>query len=380
MWLSSSLAYWASLGIVGYTYAGYPLLVGAVARIRPRRVKRAAIEPQVTIILAARNEARNIARKLDNLLSLDYPSHKIQIVVVDDGSTDGTSDIVREYENVSLVRLDGASGKPTAINRGFEQAVGEVVVFCDVRQRLDRGALRAIVPLFADPEVGVVSGELSISGNEGPGAYWRYERWIRRAESRIGSVPGATGAFFAVRRHLFSPLPADTLLDDVYTPMRIVLQGYRALVEPTARIYDSEATTAGEFARKSRTLAGNFQLLAQLPRILDPRANRIWPQFVSHKLLRLVCPFALCTLFLSNVVLVVTGAPGWPLYFATLLAQGVVYGSALVGLLRGARAGKVARLSRTFVVLNAAAIDGLRRYVQGDLAWTTERSYSAPAE
>jgi cellulose synthase/poly-beta-1,6-N-acetylglucosamine synthase-like glycosyltransferase len=367
--------FWSSLGVVAYTYAGYPLLIASLARLRPRGVRGAAIEPTVTVVLAAHNEEATIARKLDNLLALDYPAEKLQIVVISDGSTDQTDQIVEGYRerchDLVLERLERPGGKAAAINRGMQRARGEVVVFCDARQRVHEGALRVLVPLFADPQVGAVSGELVLEGEKGPGVYWAYEKLIRSAEGRVDSVVGATGALFAIRRHLFAEIPANTLLDDVFTPMQIVLQGYRVLFEPGAKVYDRETDLSGEFARKARTLAGNYQLIQSLPQLLNPLKNRLFLQFVSHKLLRLLCPYALCTLLASNIVLVATGAPGWPLYVGTLAGQLTAYGMALKGALAGEKAGRLARVSHTFVVLNAAAVEGLRRYLSGDLQWST---------
>jgi cellulose synthase/poly-beta-1,6-N-acetylglucosamine synthase-like glycosyltransferase len=380
MWLTSTLVYWSSLGLVAYTYAGYPLIINALARLRPKPTRASDIEPSVTFVLAARDEADRIAAKLDNLLALDYPSDKVEVVVVSDGSTDGTDEIVAAYRDrgVVLVRLDPPGGKAIALNHAMQRARGEVVVFCDARQRVDQGALRAIVPLFADPRVGAVSGELVLESERGPGAYWLYEKLIRAAEGRVDSVVGATGALYAIRRHLFKELPRGTLLDDVYTPLQIVLEGYRVLFQPEARVYDEEADVGAEFSRKARTLAGNFQLLEQLPAILNPVRNRVFLQYVSHKLLRLVCPYALAGLLGANIVLVLTGAPGWPLYAATLGGQLAGYGLALKGALQGEGAGRLGRLSYTFVTLNLAAVEGLRRYLAGELSWTSARSAELP--
>lgn len=378
LWAIPTAVFWSSLGLVAYTYVGYPLLVGALAWLRPRGVRRAAIEPSVSIVLAVHDEERHVGRKLENLLALDYPSEKLQVVVADDGSRDRTRAIVEERRardpRVALVSLESSQGKAAAINQAMQRARGEVVLFCDARQRVHPRALRALVPYFADPQLGAVSGELVLEGEKGPGMYWAYEKRIRAAEGKVDSVVGATGALFAIRRHLFRPLPEGTLLDDVFTPMQIVLQGYRVQLEPEAKVYDMEADLGGEFARKARTLAGNFQLLGLLPELLHPGKNRLFVQFVSHKLLRLVCPFALGALLCSNVALVATGAPPWPLYVATLAGQLLGYGLAARGAWSGGEAGRAARLSHTFVVLNLAAVEGLRRYVAGELRWTSART------
>jgi cellulose synthase/poly-beta-1,6-N-acetylglucosamine synthase-like glycosyltransferase len=385
MWLVPSALYWSSLGLIAYTYVGYPALINALARLRPRRPRTSTIEPTVTVVLAVHNEQQSIARKLDNLLALDYPEEKLQVVIVSDASTDETDAIVAGYQDrhprrVVLVRLVEQAGKAAAINRGMLRARGEVVLFCDARQHVDEGALRALVPHFADPQVGAVSGELVLEGERGPGVYWRYEKLIRAAEGLWDSVVGATGALYGIRRHLYKELPAGTLLDDVYTPMQVVLQGYRVLFEPEAKVYDREAELEGEFARKARTLAGNFQLVELMPQLLSPFKNRVLLQFVSHKLLRLLCPYALVTLLASNIVLVATGAPGWPLYVFTLAGQLAGYGLAIKGAVAGEEAGRLARVSHTFVVLNLAAVEGLRRFVSRELKWTTTRSNEPTTE
>jgi len=376
MWTLPTLAYWSSLGLIGYTYAGYPALIYGLSRLKPKGSARAAIEPTVSVVLAAHDEEQRIATKLENLLALDYPATKLQIVVVSDGSQDRTDEIVTSYASrgVVLERVETPKGKSAALNRGVARASGEILLFCDARQRIETDALQNLIPWFADPQIGAVSGELQLDSDKGPGTYWAYEKLIRLAEGKVDSVVGATGALYAIRRHLFRELPENCLLDDVFTPLSIVLQGYRVTFDPNAKVYDAEASLKGEFSRKARTLAGNFQLLELLPELLDPRKNRVFLQLVSHKLLRLACPFALVTLFGSNAYLVATLAPGWPLYAATLAGQLVAYGLAAKALVFGdEKAGKLTRLSQTFVTLNAAAVVGLRRFLKDDLAWTSGR-------
>ncbi len=372
MWFLSNTLFWSSLGVVSYTYAAYPLAIRVLSKIRPNPVKKQSIEPSVSIVIAARNEEKHIARKIENLLSVDYPMDKLQIVVVSDGSTDKTDKIVRTFQNRGVVfeRLESPSGKPTAINLGVERAEGEIVVFCDVRQRVDKYAIRALVEYFADPSIGAVSGELFIDGEQGSDFYWKYEKLIRAAESDFDSVPGATGALFAIRRKLFKKIPAISLLDDVFTPMQIVLRGYRVLFSREAKVYDQETDLKSEFRRKARTLAGNLQLLDHMPELLNPLKNRVFWQFASHKLARLICPLALVTLFGSNVVLVMTLAPGWPIYVVTLQGQLMCYGLALKGFIPGKKAGRISKIAQTFIVLNAGAASGFWRYIKKDFNWT----------
>jgi cellulose synthase/poly-beta-1,6-N-acetylglucosamine synthase-like glycosyltransferase len=375
MWIVPSCVYWSSFAFLGYTYVGYPLGIHLLSRVRERPVRRAPIEPSLTVVLACHNEEAHIERKLENLLALDYPKEKLQVIVVSDGSTDRTEEIVARFSGraVELLSLPHG-GKAAALNAGLERAHGELVVFADVRQRVSEDALRLAASFFADPRVGGVVGELVLEAKQGPGVYWAYEKVIRVAEGKVDSVVGGSGCFTAIRRHLFRRLPEDALLDDVFIPMQIVLQGYRVLYRPEIKVYDREASVSGEFARKARTLAGNFQILAQVPELLDPRKNRLLLEYLSHKVFRLAAPFALCALFSSNVVLVASGAPGWPFYVLTLAGQLAVYGLALRGALAGGEdAGRLARVCHTFVTLNVAAVEGLRRYLKGDLGWSTVR-------
>jgi biofilm PGA synthesis N-glycosyltransferase PgaC len=390
------LLFWIACGVILYVYAGYPALLAVWARIAPfdsaqgRPFDGAQGGPlAVSIVVAARNEAATLVRRIENLLALDYPSELVQIVVVSDGSTDGTKDILERYaDRVDAVLLP-PGGKAIALNAGVAATRHGIIVFSDARQSFASDALRALVAPFADAKVGGVSGELVLdceSGDgtsnigEGVGAYWRYEKWLRRHESLIGSTLGATGAIYALRRSLWRPLPADTILDDVLAPMRAVLAGYRVIFEPTARAYDRAAAADAEFRRKTRTLAGNYQLLRLEPRLLVPIVNPVWCQFVSHKLGRLVVPWALGLVLVSSAVL----APSSPVYAAALISQLLLYGLALRAATlrhgsgspragRGAsseqRAAPLTRIAYTFVMMNAAAVAGLVAVTSGKRVW-----------
>ncbi len=331
------LVFWLSVAVTLYVYVGYPALMAIWARLAPRPVRRLPITPRISIVIAARNEADTIDRRLANLLSLDYPRDAMQIVVVSDGSTDATADILASYGSSIDVILLPPGGKARALNAGVAAARHEVLVFADARQTFAPDALRALVEPFADRAVGGVSGELLLdceSGEgtstigEGVGAYWRYEKWLRRQESLAGSTLGSTGAIHAIRRDLWKPLPPETILDDVLAPMDVVLAGARVVFEGRARAFDRAASNgSAEFARKTRTLAGNYQLVMLRPRLLLPFANPVWLQFVSHKLGRLVVPYALLGIFVSSIAL----AAEERLFAAALGAQIVFYGLAAYG-------------------------------------------------
>jgi cellulose synthase/poly-beta-1,6-N-acetylglucosamine synthase-like glycosyltransferase len=329
--------FWISLAVVVYVYAGYPLLLAIAARVAPWPVRRSAWEPTVSIVIAARNERATIVAKVADCLAAEYPAEKLQVVVSLDGCSDGTDRVLAElrhqHPRLVVVASRRHDGKAAALNRGVARARGEVVVFCDVRQRLDPGAVRALVAALADPDVGAATGELVLTderGSEaadGVGLYWRYEKALRALESRVHSTLGATGALYAVRRVLYRPLPDGTVLDDVLTPMRIVLAGQRVVYEPRARAYDRVCPPELEFVRKVRTLAGNFQLLVLAPELVNPARNPVFFQFVSHKLGRLAVPYFLVLLLAANCWL----REGW--YQLTLAAQGGFYLLAAAGAL-----------------------------------------------
>ncbi|MBI4474033.1 MAG: glycosyltransferase family 2 protein [Acidobacteria bacterium] len=326
--------FWLSFVFIAYVYAGYPLLLTLLRRTYAHPVKKAYYDPTVSLIIAAHNERGRIERKLGNCFELDYPKHKLQIIVSLDGPTDGTEFVVWKYaaQGVQMVHSKEHQGKAAALNNALRHATGEIVVFADVRQMFARSAVRELVANFADDSVGAVTGELLLmddsrrEAKSDVGIYWRYEKVIRSLESGIHSVLGATGAIYAIRRDLYCDIPADTLLDDVLIPMRIVLGGKRCVFDTDAKAYDEAACCPeAEYGRKVRTLAGNYQLLTQLPRLLMPVANPVFFQFVSHKAGRLLVPYALIALFVSNLFLL------HGFYLATLAGQVAWYLFALGG-------------------------------------------------
>jgi len=333
--------FWSSVLLIAYVYAGYPLLVAIWATVAPRRVEKrtAAAEtswPAVSVVIAAHNEASRLPGRVTNLLEQNYPG-QLEIIVVSDGSTDATDTAVLPFSSSVRLLTIPRSGKAAALNAGVAAATGDILVFADARQRFARNAIVELVANFSDPAVGGVTGELILDCEEEPqsasvgeavGLYWRYEKWLRRQESRVGSTLGATGAIYAIRRDLWQPLPAETLLDDVLTPMRVVLGGRRVVLEEGARAFDRASPDgAAESRRKTRTLAGNYQILKLEPRILVPLVNPVWVQYASHKLGRLLVPWALVAVFLASVAL---AGESWFFAVALLLQLGF-YGLAGLG-------------------------------------------------
>ncbi|HYP28473.1 MAG TPA: glycosyltransferase family 2 protein [Blastocatellia bacterium] len=366
--------FWLSIIAIVYTYMGYPAIVWLLARVSRRGVSRAGITPRVSVVIACHNEAKNIEARVENLLALDYPEELLEVIVVSDGSSDLTAEAARRAPSgrVRVFSYEERMGKAIALNVGVEIASGEIIVFADARQRFDRLALRALVANFNDETVGAVSGELIVNAGgrasvgEGVGLYWRYEKWIRRNESRCNSVIGATGAIYAIRREMWQPLPAATILDDVYTPMRIALSGRRVVFEEKALAYDEASETASrEFSRKVRTLTGNYQLCQLMPRLLLPTSSLIF-QFHSHKLMRLLVPIFFLLLFAANLV-IVAGPARSLFYEAALAAQLAFYCSVLAGgyLLKKNRKARLLNFVYVFSVMNAAALVSLFYFILG---------------
>ncbi|MBI4169195.1 MAG: glycosyltransferase family 2 protein [Acidobacteria bacterium] len=374
--------FWISVLLIGYAYFGYPLLIRIWAASRTRRPAAGRDLPAVSVVIVAHDEGARIAARIENLLALDYPMDRVEIVVGSDGSTDDTVARARAFlgEGVRVVDFKERRGKAAALDDLFPLCRGEIVVLADARQRFDVKALEALVRPFADPAVGAVGGELILADrseetavSRGMGLYWRCETSIRMSESRVDSTVGASGAIYAIRRGLFEPIPKDTILDDVLIPLRIARRGYRVLFEAGARAYDRPAETPRqEFVRKIRTIAGNFQLFAREPWLLHPRRNRLWLQTVSHKGLRLLGPLLLATILGSNLLLA-----GRPFYNWTLFAQGIFCAAALGGALAGAgRGGALLAVPYTVCLLNWATAVAFFRLLTRRQRVTWERAPS----
>jgi cellulose synthase/poly-beta-1,6-N-acetylglucosamine synthase-like glycosyltransferase len=386
-----TIAFWLAVFLLAYLYAGYPLVAWCRARIAPNRHLRNPIVPTVTVVVVAHDEGERIGRRIRNLLDLDYPADRLDVVVASDGSADDT--VARACEHagtrVAVRAFPSRRGKAAVLNDTVPLTRGEIVVLADARQWFDRDSVRALVSNFADPEVGAASGELILSSGQtstgdGVGFYWRYEKFMRRHESSRDSTIGATGAIYAIRRALFDPIPPDTILDDVLIPLRIVRRGYRVLFDSTARAVDRPSESArDEYVRKTRTIAGTFQLFWRERWLWSPSSNRLWFETLSHKGLRLASP-----LLLGTALGCASGLRDYPLYELMLVAQGVFYGAALAGW--ASRAPRVAgpesrAPSRLLTVpyalclLNCATIVGFVRFIAGFQRVTWERPLLEPA-
>jgi biofilm PGA synthesis N-glycosyltransferase PgaC len=362
-----------ALALLVYTYVGYPILIALLARLRPLRTQRDDNWlPTVTACIPIFNAAGYLPAKLDSLLALDYPADKFDIILLSDGSTDETDAIAAKYAaeahgRITVMRNEVRSGKPTALNRMRALARGEVLLLTDVRQPLVPPSLRAMVARLADPAVACVSGNLTLPGSAGAGVYWKYENWIRRNEARFSSMLGVTGPIYVIRKTDLPEVPLDVILDDMWIPMRLRLAGRRLLFCEEAIALDEAFGDEREFGRKVRTLAGNYQLLARLPRLLVPVANPSWLELLSHKVLRLLGPWLIVAFFAASLLAAAPWQTAALTVSAVWLMRALALGQAFLFLLAlaGPRAGRAGVVYRTFMVLNAAALVGLWRFVSG---------------
>lgn len=375
---AAPLVFLVSGALVTYVLALYPALLALGVFRKAPPVAARPVRKTVSLLLPVRNGERWMRAKLESIFGLDYPAELLEVIVISDGSSDGTEEAARGFPQVRLLRIP-PSGKAAALNAGMREATGEILFFTDVRQPLDPQCLKVLVSQFSDPRVGAASGELIIrrgatAEEEQVGLYWRYEKRIRKEHSRINSVLGATGAIYAMRRELASPLPPDCLLDDVHLPLLAFLRGYRVIFVEEALAYDDPAGLEQEFRRKVRTLAGVYQLLRRFPALLTPR-NRMWIHTLSHKFGRLLLPYALLALLVSSVLL----AAPWAAAIAG--AQAAFYGLAAMDPWVGERSRLKAAtaLARTFTALMLATLAaGAILFVPAGRLWRPAATVDKP--
>jgi cellulose synthase/poly-beta-1,6-N-acetylglucosamine synthase-like glycosyltransferase len=372
--------FWGAIAVVVYVYVGYPCLIFLLAHLRPRPVRKAPVLPGVTFIIAAYNEQVAIARKLENTFALDYPADRLEVMVVSDGSTDATEEIVRTAGagRARLLALP-RQGKTLAQNQAVAAAGGEIVVFSDATTVYQPGSLRALVANFADPEVGCVTGttiygsERAAAVDEGRAAYWNYERFVRMHESRFRSVLGASGCVYAVRRRLYTPLAAD-VISDVAQAIATIDQGYRAVVEDQAIVYEpaESHTIREEVERRARVITRGLRLKYRL-RAFFLRHPWFLLQVLSHRVLRWAVPFFLILAFAANVFLLDRSG-----YLLLFLAQVALYGSAVLAYVLERRNVRLPGLviPLYFCVVNLAPLLAVRALWRGEkqVTWETGRS------
>ncbi|WP_009959790.1 glycosyltransferase family 2 protein [Verrucomicrobium spinosum] len=348
--------------MLAYVHVGYPVLMAILGRKFPRPPKLApsGSPPTFSVLLCVHNEAARIESRLQNLTTLSWPG-PVEFIVVCDGCTDVTAEVARRVSPlVKVLEQPMKSGKPAGLNAAVSVATGDLLVFCDARQTFAHDAIQHLAAPFSDPEIGAVSGSLQIAGSEAGGGqgvdlYWRLEKKLREWEGLYSSVVGCTGAIYALRRELYLPLPADTLLDDVVLPMQAVMQGKRVLFNPAARAFDPQTLDPEvESRRKLRTLAGNYQMLVRHPAWMLPGRCPIWWQVISHKYLRLAVPWMLGLLLVVTAILI-----HHPLFLAAFAAQVSCYTLAATGMLFPGIKHKAFSIPAGFILLQTANLRAL---------------------
>lgn len=374
-----AIVFWSALGVLAFTYLGYPLLMALLAKRHRRPPQPSAQTPSIDVLLVVHDAADLVAAKLDNLLALDYPDDRLRIHIVCDGCTDASEWIARAFASprVRVLAFAKRRGKSACIGEVLPLLDAEIVLFTDVRQAIDRGAARALVTALSVDGVGAASGELVLDSAcgyaDGIDAYWRYEKMIRRFESASGSLVGVTGALYAARRTAIPEVPAGVILDDMWIPLAIADAGYRVVFAPQAIAHDrAVGDAASEEVRKRRTLTGNYQLLHRWPRLAIPGAHPLAWRLWGHKWLRLLAPWLLLLVLASNLALAVSGSG---FYLALLGLQLGAYGLAVLARRhpRIAVAWPPARFAAAFLSLNLSALLALTDYLRNPNAhlWRT---------
>lgn len=365
--------FWTCVALVGYAYLGYPLTIYVLSRVFGRHRQPVDCDdeqlPQLSLLIAAYNESSVIGERIENALALNYPRDKLEIVVASDGSDDGTNEIVQRYADrgVVLLPFPERRGKSSVLNDAVGRLRGDLMMLSDANTMMDPQAARRLVRWFSEPTIGAVCGWLDLfdtqTGRNADSVYWRYENFLKRCEGRLDAVLGANGAIYAMRRELFRPIPADTLVDDLTIPLLAKLHsGCRIVYDKEAiAVEETAPDIQAEFRRRARIGAGGFQAIARLWRLLNPRFGWTAFAFLSHKVLRWCSPFFLLGMLLTNALLA-----GKPLYLALLLGQLAFYALAVVGnrIAIPGWPGRLLRLPALFTTVNAALLVGFVRWLR----------------
>jgi cellulose synthase/poly-beta-1,6-N-acetylglucosamine synthase-like glycosyltransferase len=366
------IIFWLSLSFIIYTYFIYPLVINILAKYLRKISPSKEFEnlPTATIVISIYNEINNLPNKLENLRALNYPN-KLKFLFISDGSNDGSVKFLEQQNDVKVLAYAERRGKPAALNLALEHVDTKIVIFADVRQTIDEDACYTLVKRLLQKNIGAVSGELVLASKtnigKNIGLYWRYEKWIRKAESNFHSVAGVTGALYAIRRKHFTKIPEDTLLDDFIVPINILKNNLRVVLAEDAKIYDnSQESNKGERTRKIRTLTGNYQAFMRNLWLFSPLKNPIFIQFISHKVFRLLVPYALLLLFFSSIFL------NTIFYQTILILQILFYFCGFLGIIfNKLRKNKIISFIVVFISLNLAVMIALKNYLftQVEVKW-----------
>jgi cellulose synthase/poly-beta-1,6-N-acetylglucosamine synthase-like glycosyltransferase len=372
------------IALVFYVYFGYFALVIVLAQIIRRKVYQREIQPSVALMIAAYNEEQGIAKKIDNSLQLLYPKEKLRIIVVSDGSSDRTDEIVKSYAHagVELIRVEGRVGKTEARNVAIKEIDSEIVLFSDATTEYRPDIIKKMVRNFADPEVGMVTGHLIYRNDQnspmglGQKLFWKYESLIKNAQTKLGTLTGSVGCATSFRRVLYSPLPAN-IIEDFTEPLMFVIKGKRVVYEPEAICYELPTPKSqNEWKMRVRVVRGGMSGMLYAKKILNPFRYPIASfQLISHKILRWLVPvFGICILLATLSAIILTPNP---IAIALALLQLVFYACAAVAFILEKKGMKIKILSIPlyFIVLNAASLVALYKTIttQLEATWETDR-------
>ena len=375
--------FWSCLLLMIYSYAIYPLILAAACCLqrligsKSPVVEEAGEEwPRVTMLVAAYNEASVIQEKIENCLALDYPAERLRVVIASDGSSDATNSLVATCSDprIQLIAYAQRRGKIGTLNATIPALEDEIIVMSDANTMYAPDAVRKLVRHFADERIGCVCGELVLElpdgGGSGEGLYWKYETLLKRMESRLGFLLGATGGIFAIRRSLFRPLPPTTIVEDFVTAMKILEAGHHVCYEPKARATECSAPTMrDEMKRKSRIGAGGFQAIGMTAAMLNPRRGLPALGYWSHKILRWFVPFLMLSALISSAALAAQ-----PLYAFFLATQLLSVAVGLQGLMPSCVDHRLVRPVRYFFLMNLALLIGFFRFLRGTQRVTWEQA------
>ena len=377
----AEIIFWLTIGIIFYTYLGYPLLIIFISLFINNKINKQDSEPRVTFLIAAYNEEKNIAGKLENTLALDYPRDRLEIIVASDASEDGTDEMVRRFSDrgVILHRVEGRVGKTETQNQTARIAKGDIIIFSDATTKYKRDAIRKIVRNYSDPSIGAVSGRYEYVNPTGAPVglgtilFWKYENGVKSRQTQIKTVTGCCGCIYSVRRSLYEPLRRD-IISDLVEPLKILEKGYRIAFEPEAIAYEETTETSGEeFGMRVRVISRGMYGLWHMRTLFNPfKYGFVMFQLFSHKVLRWMIPFLLPILLISNFFLM-----GYPFYALTFVAQVLFYIGAIGGYLLDKMGKKVKLLALPlyYCVVNAASVAAFFRTIFGKKAvvWETVR-------
>lgn len=374
----AEIVFWLAVSLIVFTYTGYSLVILALSRIMHHPVKQARIEPRVTYLITAYNEEKNISAKLEQVLTLDYPKDKLEIIVASDGSTDRTDQVVKGFADrgVKLIRVEGRVGKTETQNQAVKQASGDIVIFSDATTRYERSAIRNLVRNYADPSVGAVSGRYEYCNPTGAAIglgsilFWKYENAIKTMQTNIRTITGCCGCIYSVRRDAYAPLPAD-IISDLVEPLKVLEKGYRIVFEPNAIAYEETTEKSKEeFRMRVRVITRGMRGLLYMKTLFNPfRHGFVAFQLLSHKVLRWFIPVFMMIALVSNLFLL-----GIPFYNLTLALQLAFYALALIGYVAEPRnlLAKPLTIPLYFVTVNLASVVAMYRIWRGHKAVTWE--------